>query len=145
MTGAIRIDHLNSKIFISKSFAKASMNATSSEYRDLLKVMQCHPDYEIDRRVIKKRPNKETYPGLTYAYMEYYIEIHDNAELRMAEYKEMRLRAACHEVKYPHIKQWFLGAYPQIDDFTPEDYKNKLSQVNLGKIEATENDEKVAV
>ena len=53
MTSAIRLDHLNKEILISKSFAKAAMNPTSTEYKDLAEVMANHPDYAVNQRVIK--------------------------------------------------------------------------------------------
>jgi hypothetical protein len=59
--------------------------------------------------------------------MEYYISTHPNATARMAEFREMRLRAECHSMRYNHIKKWFLSVYSQIDDFTPEDFEKEQS------------------
>ena len=53
----------------------------------------------------------------------------------MAEYKEIRLRAACHSMKYGHIKKWFLATYPQIDDFTPEQFLEETVQNNDNNFE----------
>ena len=38
-----------------------------------------HPDYSVVKRNIKKNPQKESYRGLTYAYMEHYILMHDES------------------------------------------------------------------
>ena len=43
----------------------------------------------------------------------------------MKEYEEMRFRAECHEVPFSEVKKWFIACYPEIDDFTPEDFKKE--------------------
>ena len=120
MKGTIRVDHVNKNIMISKTFAKASMNINSDEYKTLLKVKDSHADYSILQREIKKNPQKESYRGLTYAYMEQYILAHDTTGEVMEFYKELRMRALCHSIRYAHIKKWFLEVYPEIDDFSPK-------------------------
>lgn len=139
----IKVDFSKRVIVVSRPFSLRAGCPSSAEYFQLAEVQRSFPDYKIVVRTIKKG-NNEHYKGLTYAYMEYYISTHADAELRMEEYKEMRLRAACHSMKYAHIKKWFLDVYPQIDDFTPEDYRRKFGLDNVDESEATEDDEKVA-
>ena len=122
MTGAIRINHLNKEILISKSFSKAAMNPNSTEYQDLKEVMCAHPDYRVAQRNIKKKENKKTFAGLTYEYMEEYILTHGTKEIRKANYAEfnqMILISKCHgkAYRYPVIKRWFLEKYPEIAEF----------------------------
>ena len=118
MKGTIRIDHLNKNILISAAFAKAAMNIQGEEYKTLVEVRSLHQDYNVIKREIKKNPEKESYRGLTYAYMEHYILTHDKSGEVMKMYQEMRLRALCHSIRYAHIKKWFLEIYPEIDDFS---------------------------
>ena len=80
MTSAIRINHFEKKILISKSFQKAAMNPTCREYAELMEVMANHPDYKLDQRAIKTNPKKDTYKGLTYEYMRDYIILHSTPE-----------------------------------------------------------------
>ena len=122
----VKVIHENDNIVISRSYAIQAAIPNSKEYNLLADVKMVYPEYKVVIREIKKA-SKESYRGLTYAYMEYYISTHQNADVRMAEYNEMRLRAECHSMKYGHIKKWFLSAYPQIDDFTPEDFQRDLS------------------
>ena len=49
--------------------------------------------------------------------MENYIATHANAARIMEEYKELRLQAECHSIRYPNIKKWFLAKYPEIAQF----------------------------
>lgn len=122
----IKVNFEECTIVVSRPFAIRAADPDSAEYRKLTDVQESYPDYKIMIRTIRKA-NNEHYKGLTYSYMEYYITTHEDAELRLKEYNEMRLRAECHSMKYGHIKKWFLSAYPQIDDFTPEDFKKKCS------------------
>jgi hypothetical protein len=118
MKGTIRLDHLNKNILITASFARASMNPDNCEYKKLVEIRMLHPDYSVVKRSIKRNPEKESYRGLTYAYMEHYILTHDKSGEVMKIYEEMRLRALCHSIRYAHIKKWFLEIYPEIDDFS---------------------------
>ena len=122
MTSAIRINHFDKEILISKTFQKAAMNPTSNEYKDLAEIMGQHPDYKIAQRDIKKNPQKETYAGLTYEYMREYIILHSTPEEEkeaVAEFDELILVSKCHSKakRYPLIKKWFLKKYSEADDF----------------------------
>ena len=122
MTSAIRLDHFNKRILISKSFEKAAMNPTSDEYKDLLEIQTTHPEYNIQKRNIKANPKKETYAGLTYDYMKRYIVLHTNhehIEEALAVFEEQLFISNCHRKsqRYPTIKKWFLTSYPEADDY----------------------------
>lgn len=120
----IKVKHENKNIVISRPYSIRAAIPNTKEYKLLAEIKSVYSDYAIVIREIKKTP-KESYKGLTYSYMEYYITTHENAEARMAEYNEIRLRAECHDMKYGNIKKWFLSAYPKIDDFTPQDFETQ--------------------
>lgn len=102
---------------MSRQFEKCASIAGSEEYRRLQAVRLDYPTFSVVRRSIKKAPTKETYAGLTFAYMENYIASHANAEQIKKVYDELRLIGACHKVSYPTIKKWFLETYPEIVEF----------------------------
>lgn len=119
MKGTIRVDHISKNILISRAFSTASMHINSEEHKTLTKIKSVYSDYLVILREIKKNPQKESYRGLTYEYMERYIELHDGRNSKaMNEYKELRLIAECHSIRYAHIKKWFLKNYPEIEDFS---------------------------
>ena len=118
MKGTIRLDHLNKNILITAPFARASMNPDNGEYKTLVEIRMLHPDYSVVKRNIKKNPQKESYRGLTYDYMEQYILSHDlNGDI-LAYFEELKKRTFCHSIRYAHIKKWFLETFPEIDDFS---------------------------
>lgn len=117
MKNDLRIDFAKNEIIMSRHFEKCASIAGSEEYRRLQLVRQDYPTFSVVRRSIKKAPTKETYAGLTFAYMENYIATHANAEQIKKVYDELRLIGACHKVSYPTIKKWFLQTYPEIVEF----------------------------
>ena len=116
------VDFEHSTIMMTATFAKKCADPSSSEYGKLKAVRLENPDYTVITHRIKKNTKKESYKGLTYAYMEDYIHRHEKGEkLRevMAEYDELRLIAECHSTghRYPTIKKWFLAKYPEVSGF----------------------------
>jgi len=130
MRSSLKIDFETNTIKMDRIFAKRVEDTYSEEYKHLQEVRKQYPDYKVIRRTIKRNPNKECYRGLTYKYMESYIESHDDdTNSIMEKYKELRLHAECHSIRYPNIKAWFLNQFPEIDSF--------------GRIKDTESSEKV--
>ena len=122
MKNTLKIDFENKTIIMDRTFAKNCSNTNSEEYAQLKRVRQDYPTFTVTTRHIKKNTQKETYAGLTYAFMEDYIINHETGEdlqKVMDEYDELRLVAECHSKghRYPAIKRWFLAKYPNITEF----------------------------
>ena len=122
MKNTLRINHIERKIVMDRTFAKHAEDTRSEEYAHLQNVRRDYPTYEVILRKIKTNPNKESYKGLTYEYMERYILSHEEKENMIAvleEYRELRLISECHSRshRYPVIKKWFLNKYPEIEMF----------------------------
>lgn len=122
MKNTLKIDHAKQIIVMDATFAKFAMNTRSEEYAHLQQVRKDYPTYTVKQRQIKRNANKKTYNGLTYEWMEDYILTHGTAEESekiLNEFNEMRLIAECHSkaFRYPVIKKWFLGMYPEIVRF----------------------------
>ena len=118
----IRIDHATKRIIMGSQFFKNSLYPRNEEYTILQDVRRDYPNYAPIQRKIKKNPEKKTYSGLTYAYMEDYILTHESpetVEAVFAEFNEMILISQCHSqaFRYPTIKKWFLNKYPEILKF----------------------------
>ena len=122
MKNTLKIDFNNKTIVMDRTFAAKVKDTRSEEYLHLQTVRKDYPNYAVITHTIKRNPDKETYKGLTYEYMENYILSHGNdAEVQeaLSEYRELRLIAKCHGKGkgYPVIKQWFLEKYKEIEDF----------------------------
>ena len=138
MKNTLRFDHDARCIVMDRTFYKNSSNIRFEEYDMLQRARQDYPNYTPVIKRIKRNPDKETYRGLTYAYMERYIESHDNAEEIMAEYRELRLISECHckARRYPKIKKWFLQKYPEVEKFGLDETDNEAATGADRKYEA---------
>ena len=122
MKNVIKVDFQNGRIVMDREFAKNCANPNSAEYSQLQRVRQDYPNFTVSTRTCKSNPQKESYKGLTYEYMEHYILTHESKDTVLEvldEYNELRLIAACHSCshRYPVIKRWFLAKYPEIMQF----------------------------
>ena len=133
----IRINRANAKIEVSKAFLKRADLYGTSESITLEKVRAAYPEFEVVGRSIAKSNTKRPYLRVSYAYMERYIANHEKAEERMKEYQEMRFRSECHEVPFSEVKKWFIACYPEIDDFTPEQYLEESKTSNNADAEVS--------
>ena len=140
MTNTLKINFTKRIIIMDRLFAKLATDTKSPEYVHLQEVRQNYPDFAVVQRHIGKSPNKKTYAGLTYDYMEAYILAHGTNEIAR-EYYHMREIAECQgkAFRYPVIKSWFLDKFPEIVRFGIEE--NALPSVpSMTQMEpATEN------
>ena len=138
MKNTLRFDHDARCIVMDRTFYKNSSNIRFEEYGMLQRARQDYPTYTPVIKRIKRNPDKETYRGLTYAYMERYIESHENADAIMAEYRELRLISECHckARRYPKIKKWFLKRYPEVENFGIEESDHEAATETGKKYEA---------
>lgn len=118
----IKVDFENKKIVISKSYAIKAASVGAKEYVALTEVQESYPEYTIEIRQIKRNPQKETYPGLTYEYMRDYIILHTSPEEELeaiAEFNDLLMISRCQSKcrRYPIIKKWFLAKYPEVREF----------------------------
>ena len=142
MKNVLRISHSDRRIIMDRTFAKLAENTMSPEYAHLQQVRQDYPLYVVERRRIKRNIHQEHYHGLTYRYMEDYIESHGTQEDRYT-YDEMKLISECHSKahRYPVIKNWFLDRFPEIKQFgmdAPEEQAVALQEAAAEPTNITE-------
>ena len=134
----MKVNMFERKIVLTKKEMTAASRYGSDAYKALQDARHDNPGYEvvIVTRMVKKP--RETYKGLTYAYMERYINSHANADEIMAEYNELRLISECHckARRYPKIKKWFLKKYPEVEKFGTEESNNETISETGAKYEA---------
>lgn len=111
-------------IEMTKKFAAAARKFGTQEYRDLQEARRDYPNFKVVTITRKATGKQDTYKGLTYDFMESYIQKHDDAEQSiMAEYLTLRGKSdAAKEnlvepYNYIEMKAWFLKTFPAIDAF----------------------------
>ena len=111
-------------IEMTKKFAKAAAKFGSPEYKQLQEARKDYPTFSVVTVTRKTTTKKNTYKGLTYEYMEMYIEKHDDEDKSiMAEYLMLRgmtdeaEEALAESFTYLEMKDWFLTKFPAIKSF----------------------------
>lgn len=132
MTNVLKLNHADRTIVMDRTFAKHAENTRSEEYAHLQQVRQDYPLYTVVQRHIRKNVKQEHYLGLTYRYIEDYIDSHGTAA-DLAHYKELRLVSECHSKgrRYPVIKNWFLERFPEIKKFGMEENFEEEAQTGM--------------
>lgn len=120
----MKINHKNQTIEMSKKFAKAASVFGSREYKQLQEARRDYPDFRVVTVSRKTTGKKETFKGLTYEYMEMYIQKHDDdTKSIMSEYLMLRGKtdeaeeALAESCTYLEMREWFLKKFPAIAQF----------------------------
>lgn len=117
------INEKKKTVEMTKKFATAAKRYDTQEYHQLQEVRSAYPNFKF---VIAKHKtsSKKFYKGLTYKYMEAYIEKHDDEKKSiMQEYLNLRGKteeaedAMAESVGYLEMKDWFLKKFPAIEEF----------------------------
>lgn len=111
-------------IEMTKKFAAAARKFGTKQYRDLQEARRDYPNFKVVTVTRKATGCQDTYKGLTYKFMEDYIQKHDDAEHSiMDEYLTLRgLTEVAKEnllepYSYYEMKTWFLKTFPAIAEF----------------------------
>ena len=120
----VKVLHSKAIIEVNTTFVKMMENPFSDEYRLLQELRRDYPMYSVTRRQINKNTSQEHYKGLTYEYMEWYIRKYGPKEKKelealLNEFEHQKDIASCHSKskRYPGVKNWFLGKFPEIAKF----------------------------
>jgi len=124
----ITVNYKNHTLELSRKFADAAAKYGTEEYKELQEVRRDYPGYKVNvvksRKDDKKKEDKDVFKGLTYDYMEKYIEAHDDEEKSiMAEYLDLRgksdeaKRLQAGSASFLEIRSWFLNTFPAIEAF----------------------------
>ena len=114
------IDFINSKIILTKKFAKAASILNTPEYTALIQIRRENPDFTIELREIKKKEGKKSYRNLTYEHMEAYIITRDGKGSEAhKEFEQVKKLSQVQAGPYAYVKSWFLKKYK--DEFQKEE------------------------
>ena len=127
-------------IEMTKKFEKAASRFGSDEYKVLQEARKDYPTYKVVVKTSTTK-SKESFKGLTYDYMEKYIDTHDKEGTTKAEFEMLRgtsveakeaLAEAC---SYQEIKAWFFNKFPEIKTFHEKRTKMLEKAEDTSKVE----------
>ena len=120
----MKINFHSQVIEMTAKFAKAAAKFGSDEYKQLQEARRDYPTFSVVTVTRKTTTKKNTFKGLTYEYMEMYIQKHDDDDQSiMAEYLMLRgmtdeaEEALAESFTYLEMKDWFLKKFPAIASF----------------------------
>ncbi len=117
MKNILRIDHANAKIIMDREFAIKSAIFGTEEYKHLQEARRDYDGYAVVRKTIRTNSKKESFNGLTYEYMEMYMDKYNVSQEIRKQYDDLRFKAKAHSIRYPVIKKWFLQTFPDMKDW----------------------------
>ena len=129
------INFSDCKIVMTKAESIAAGVYENVEYKALMNLRKDFPNYQIAIKSPKRK--KDSFKGLTFEYMENYIEKHDNEEKSiMREFRNMRGEGNDGVIlearTYGEIKMWFLDQYP-IFEQTNKDISKNLDTIKRNR------------
>lgn len=141
----ITISYTTNTIDITKKFAEAAGKFGSKEYRELQEVRRDNPGFTINVIANKKKTTKNNFAGLTFKYMESYIEAHDDKDKTiMAEYLKLRgkseeaMEIGAKSASIFEIREWFFRQFPEIKEF----YKKRENMLKSDEKKSEDEDNK---
>ena len=118
------INETTRRIILSKKEMTAASRFGSDDYKALQEARRDYPGFTVTTITRKVNTQRETYKGLTYAYMERYIKAHDDEqETIWAEYMMYRgtpvnpADALPVAYTYAQMKGWFLSKFDAVAKF----------------------------
>ena len=112
---AVRINHDERTIVITKKYAKAASVYNTNAYNELTTIKRENPTYQVIVREVSKKTSVNN--RITFSTMENYIKLHDPDGKIMEEFKKMRDEKEgenLEKTNFFKIKQWFLNQYPNL-------------------------------
>lgn len=136
----MRINATKRTIEMTKKFAATASHYGTDEYKMLQEVRHDYPGYSV--QIINRKSVQSTFKGLTYEYMEMYIEKHDNENGSiMKEYNMLRakdgdsIEIGAESESYMTIKAWFLDQFPAFAEY--HEKRNEMTENIKKKVTAT--------
>lgn len=121
-----RFDFTSNTIVGSKTAIKKAGNPDSKEYKELMKLREIQPEFQVVEKEVKKSSGKQSYKGLNRDFVEAYISIQPNADTLNKQYKEAKEMGT-----FPLVRKWFLTTFKEFD---MEEAKREIEEAKLLKI-----------
>lgn len=117
MKNVLKIDYDKQELIMDREFSIKASIVGSKEYSILQTAKEQYYGFKILRKRIKTNPKKESFNGLTYEYMEMYMDRYNVPAAIRKQYEDLRFNAKGHSIRYPIIKAWFLETFPDMKDW----------------------------
>ena len=135
------IDFTTNTLFMNYKFAEASTQYGTPEYKLLQNIKNDLPNIKIVKRAGRKTKTCNANKRLTYANMESYIKVQDNADELMAAFVIAKEESKNKPSPYAFVRDWFLKQFPNYKECKILKDDNIIS---FAEAAPQENEEKVS-
>ncbi len=105
-----KIDLTTQTLYMSKEFEKAALKFDSDESRFLKECRELCPN--LRTRKLSPPKNRNQKKGLTYAKMEHYIGLYENAAELLQSFRIVKEVAKSQRNPYQYVYDWFMMNFP---------------------------------
>ena len=100
------INFATNTITITQKFAQEASQIGTESFKTMMELLQ------LGMTIITKTPAKKKNTSLTYAKMETYISLLEDAEKYQAEFKAVCAESLAMKVPYVYVSNWFKKTFP---------------------------------
>ena len=107
---------------VAKAFEKQARIFGTPEYREWRAYRQDFPSTQMVTKTIKKNTSKRPTKNLTYANMEQYMSVFQNADKLLAQFEVVKTCSLEQPSPYKFVRDWFETQFPKYreqPDFSP--------------------------
>lgn len=110
------IDFTTNTFYMNYKFKKEAKDVFSKEYEILQKVQKDFPNIKVVTRSGRKQTTCNASKRLTYANMEEYISVQDNADELMAYFVIAQKESKKAHSPYAYVRNWFVTQFPNYQE-----------------------------
>ena len=108
----------DTQVMVTKEFAKNARIFGTAEYKLWKEIRLDCPNAEMVTKTIKRNPSKKVDTrNMTYANMEAFINVQDNAKELMVEFKKQIKMSKVQTNPYRYVLAWFLKSFEKYDSY----------------------------
>ncbi len=120
------IDLAANTVYMNFKFAAAAQQYGTEEYKIIQEIRADIPHITVVVRAGRKTTKCNASKNLTYANMERYIAVQDNADELMAAFAIAKEESKCESSPYAYVRSWFVAQFPNYKEFKTFDGGNVI-------------------
>lgn len=136
-----KIDFVNNTLTMSKSFEDALNNPNSEEYKLFLQLRADFPGLTIIRKTRRAPKKARPTKNLTYKHMEQYMNVFQNADELLAQFKVVQECSKQQPSPYKFVKDWFEDQFPKYKEL-PDFGNNATKVIDLAAFQKKQEEKK---
>lgn len=130
MKNTYKIDFVNNTLTMTKAFEDAASNPTSQEYKLLQQIRADFPGLTIIRKTRRAPKKARPTKNLTYANMEKYMSVFQNADELLAQFEVVKTCSLEQNSPYKFVREWFEAQFPKYKEL-PDFGNNALKVIDF--------------